>query len=129
MLNATFLTTVCVNAVRGPGEDILAGIWVGTGAKLSNYHTFLCHSSHVSIRLDIPVTKQMSLMKIYLHKFDIYLRLSDILADVCDLSIAEIKLVHEGLAIEKMIERLRVHLKQTGTQTQETPFYKRGNAT
>lgn len=63
------MTIVCLNAVRGPGEDILAGIWVGTGSELSNYHTFLCHGSHVSICLDIPVTKQMSPMMIF-HMLD-----------------------------------------------------------
>lgn len=62
-------------------------------------------------------------------KFKITKTLFNILAEICDLSIAEIKLVHEGLAIKKMVEGLGSNLKQTGTQAEQTPFYKRGDAT
>lgn len=42
---------------------------------------------------------------------------SNLLSVVCDLAILEVKLVHEGLAIKEVIERLISHFKQSRAQT------------
>lgn len=44
-----------------------------------------------------------------------------LLAHVAHLAIAEIKFMHQGLAIEEMQERLRSCLKQAGAQAEQAP--------
>lgn len=52
-----------------------------------------------------------------------------LLAEVSDLAIAEIKLVHQGLAIEEMVEGLSSHLEEAGAQPKKTSSDKGRDAT
>lgn len=52
-----------------------------------------------------------------------------LLSVVCDLAILEVELVHEGLAIKEVIERLISNFKQPGAQTEKAPLQKRRDPT
>lgn len=50
-----------------------------------------------------------------------------LLPEVGDLAILEVKFVHEGLAIEEVIEGFISNLKKPGSQTEKASLQKRRN--
>lgn len=135
-INLKWRNSVCDK----PGENVLAGIRICKGAELGDDNTVLSDGSHVRISFDKPKWERrcnrnhksrQSISK-YRQTKSFY-KLCHIkgtedkkllLSVVGDLAVLEVKFVHEGLTIKKVVKGFVSDLKKPRTQTEETPLQK-----